>query len=196
MKKTIIFIILLFLVGMGSGLAIKTDLHKSLLGEDSKLVYWIEKSLGHNPPLIIGDIKGKNAPDFTLPTLTNDMLTLSDYQGKLVILNFWASWCPPCRTEIPGFIKTQKKYQSRNIAFIGVAIEAKEDVELYAKEVSFNYPITYGEEESYKVSGLYGNPDGLLPYTIVISPEQKILDVFNGFVSEETLEDVISKHLL
>lgn len=140
------------------------------------------------------NIAGKTAPAFTLAA-ENGQLKLDAYKGKLVLLNFWASWCPPCRAEMPGFIKTQEKYKDKPFTFIGVAIEDKEAVLAYAKEIGVNYPITYGIEEAYKVVSDYGNPDGALPYSVLISPEQKILEVFSGFLSEDRLEELIGKNL-
>jgi len=138
---------------------------------------------------------GKQAPEFTLPNTKGGQLTLSDYKGKLVLLNFWASWCPPCRAEIPGFIKTQNTYKDKSFTFLGVAIEDKELADKFATEIGVNYPISYGLEDSLEVAGKYGNPDGGLPYSILISPEQKILSVHSGFLSEDKLKEIIEKNL-
>ena len=91
-------------------------------------------------PVFTQNMVGKTAPAFSLPSSTGVKLALDDFQGKLILLNFWASWCPPCRAEIPGFIKTQNKYKDKPFTFIGVAIEDKTSVMEYAKEVGINYP--------------------------------------------------------
>ena len=96
---------------------------------------------------------------------------------------------------MPGFIKMQEKYKDKPFTFLGVAIEDKEDVLSYAKEIGVNYPITYGTEDAYNVVSSYGNPDGALPYSVLINPEQKILHVFSGFLSEEKLEELITQNL-
>jgi len=137
---------------------------------------------------------GKVATDFSLPNTKGGQLKLSDYKGKLVLLNFWASWCPPCRAEIPGFIKVQDSNKDNGFTFIGVAIEDKKSAANYAEEVGINYPISYGLEDSFKVAAKYGNPDGGLPYSVLISPDQKIISVYSGFLSEDKLQDMIDKN--
>lgn len=195
MKKTIATIVLFLSFGFASAFAVKNDIHKKVLGADSQIVHFIEKWLGHNPPELKKGMVGKTAPAFNLSRLSGGQLALEDYKGKLVLLNFWASWCPPCRAEIPGFIKVQDEYKGYPFTILGVAIEDKEDVATYAKEVSINYPISFGTEDAYNISGEYGNPDGALPYSVLISPEQKILYVFHGFLSDAKLVDLIEKHI-
>ncbi len=196
MKKLPIFIAIIAILAISSAYAIKNDIHKKVFGGDSKLVYFIEETLGHKPPLIDKNIVGQAAPDFSLAQLDGGRMNLADYKGKLVILNFWASWCPPCRAEMPAFVGIQEKYKAQSVQFLGVAIEDKENVDKFLNnEIAINYPTSYGVEEAYEVSARYGNPDGALPYTLVISPEQIVLESFNGQVSEEMLEEVITKHL-
>ncbi|MEE9444913.1 MAG: TlpA disulfide reductase family protein [Cocleimonas sp.] len=138
----------------------------------------------------------KVAPEFSLPSVTDDkQIKLSDYKGKLVLLNFWASWCPPCRAEIPGFINIQKEYKDKGFTIIGLAIEDKQASLKYAKDIGINYPIAYGIEKVHDVAGEYGNPDGGLPYTVLIDQKQKILSVYSGFLSEDKLKKMLEKHL-
>ena len=174
-KKTNIALILLLVVGLASAYGYRRYIQRDAVFDLNQV--------------------GKPAPEFSLPNIKGGELSLSDYKGKLVLLNFWASWCPPCRAEIPGFIKTQNTYKGRPFTFIGVAIETKEDAENYAKDIGINYPISYGLEDSLEVAGEYGNPDGGLPYSILISKDQKILSVHSGFLSEDALKEMIEKNL-
>jgi len=194
MKKLPVFLAIIVVLAISSAYAIKNDIHKKILGE-GKITAFIEETLGHKQPLFDDNIVGKTAPDFSLAQLNGGRMNLADYKGKLVVLNFWASWCPPCRAEIPAFVQVQEKYKDKGVSFLGVAIEDKENVAKFIQEVPINYPTSYGVEEAYEVSAQYGNPDGALPYTLVLSPDQIILESYNGQLSEKILEEVIKKHL-
>ena len=195
MKKLPLFLSIVVLLAISSAYAVKNGVHQKIFGKDSSIVYFIEHNLGHNPPLIDDNIVGKTAPDFTLAQLNGGQMKLADYKGKLVVLNFWASWCPPCRAEIPAFVKLQDKYKDSGVNFLGVAIEDKENVAKFIQDVPINYPTSYGVEEAYDVSARYGNPDGALPYTLLINADQKVVESHNGQMSEKMLEELISKHL-
>ncbi|NTW89222.1 MAG: TlpA family protein disulfide reductase, partial [Desulfobulbaceae bacterium] len=82
------------------------------------------------------------APDFKLQTIDGKPLRLSDYKNKAVILNFWATWCPPCRAEIPDMIELQKKYSGKKFSFIGVVVSDDLDkVQRFVKDKGINYPV-------------------------------------------------------
>lgn len=194
MKKLPVFLAVIIVLAISSAYAVKNDIHKKILGE-GPVTAFIDQNFGRQQPLIDDNIVGKTAPDFSLAKLNGGQLNLADYKGKLVILNFWASWCPPCRAEIPAFVEVQEKYKDQGVNFLGVAIEDKQNVAKFIKEIPINYPTSYGVEEAYDVSAQYGNPDGALPYTLIISPEQIVLESYNGQLSEKILEEVINKHL-
>ena len=149
-----------------------------------------------NPPSIPESAKiGTIAKDFTLPSLDDKQITLSDYKGKLILLNFWASWCPPCRFEIPDFIKLQHQYQKKGVSFIGMALEGLSDAKSYSNEVNMNYPNGYGSKAGHIIAAAYGNTHGTLPYSVLIGRDQKIIAVFSGLLRSEKLSKVIEKNL-
>lgn len=148
------------------------------------------------PPSMF-DLKksGTTAPEFSLPSIDNKTVKLSNYQGQLVLVNFWASWCPPCRLEIPDFIKLQKKYQEKEFTFIGIGVENKKDIKAYSDDMGINYPVTYDTAQAMEVARAYGNSVGALPYSILISRDQKILEIFPGLLTSSRLSKAIEKHL-
>ncbi len=111
------------------------------------------------------------------------------------MLNFWASWCPPCREEMPTFIKIQQQYGGDKFTILGASIEDEESVKRYADELKINYPVTYGADQASKVAAIYGDPDGALPYSVLISPEQKVLDIYTGIIKEEDFKEILKTHL-
>lgn len=195
MKKLPIFLAILLFIAMSSAYAIKNDIHKKIFGADSQIVYFIEHNLGHKPPKFDGNVVGRTAPDFSLDKLSGGKMNLSDYKDKFVVLNFWASWCAPCRAEIPAFNSVQNTFKDKGVTFLGVAIEDKEDVETFLAEIPMDYETSYGVEEAFDVSAAYGNPDGALPYTLLINTKQKIVESHNGQMSKKMLEELLNKHL-
>lgn len=147
------------------------------------------------PPSFNNGIIGKTAPEFNLPSSTGDQINLKDYKGKLVLLNFWASWCPPCRAEMPGFIKLHEEYKDKSFSIIGAALEDKRSADRFAKEIGVNYPYAFGLEPIQDRAAAFGNPDGGLPYSVLIGADQKIISVFYGFISEDKLKKMIDENL-
>ena len=131
--------------------------------------------------------------DFTLPSIDGAQIKLSDYKGKLVLLNFWASWCPPCQKEIPGFIDVQEAFKDKPFTIIGVSLENKEETLEYVKKHQINYPVTYGEDDGFKIARLsYGMR--VIPLNVLISPDQKIIASYYE-LSESKLTNIINSHL-
>jgi len=138
---------------------------------------------------------GELVEDFSLPSLSGDDKKLSDYKGKLILLNFWASWCSPCRKEIPDFIKIQNKYKDKPFTILGISIEDKAPTEAYAKKIGINFPILYGEEKGIKVGknlGLVG-----LPYSMLLGKDRKIIAIYPSYqtLDEARLSNDINKYL-
>jgi len=129
--------------------------------------------------------------DFTLPDLEGKKHNLSDWQGKVIVVNFWATWCPPCRTEIPMFLEYYAKYRDRGLVFIGVAIDKKEDVETYVDTMFIDYPILLGNETSLDLMTQYGNRVGSLPYNVLIDRNGDIVNTKKGSYTHAELEKLL-----
>ena len=112
------------------------------------------------------------SPDFTLESLTGEKITLSDFAGHVVVLNFWATWCPPCRAEIPDFQAAWDKYKDNGVVFLGVSIDQnKSDVESYIKDSGVTYTILL--DLTNQVAGLYGI--SAIPTTFILDVDGSVL---------------------
>ena len=122
------------------------------------------------------------APDFTLKDASGKTLKLSEYRGKVVLLNFWATWCGPCKIEIPWFIDFQQQYKDRDFAVLGVSLDDDgwKSVKPYVEEKKINYRVVIGTEE---LSALYGGVDSL-PTTFMIDRSGRIASTHLGLVSK------------
>lgn len=133
------------------------------------------------------------APDFTLQSLDGKTMRLSDFRGKAVLLNFWATWCGPCKIEMPWFVELQKQYAAQGFQIVGVAMDdaSKEDISKFAKDMGVNYPILIGKES---VGDEYGGVPAL-PETFLIGRDGKIVDKILGLRGKAEIEDAIKKAL-
>ena len=114
-------------------------------------------------------------PEFSFPDLQGQLRNIKEWDGNYIVLNFWATWCPPCREEIPEFIAMQKKYGATNLQFIGVAIDNTVSVNKFALEVGINYPNLIAEIQGLDLARQYGNTMGALPFFVIINPEGRII---------------------
>jgi thiol-disulfide isomerase/thioredoxin len=137
--------------------------------------------------------KSAPAPDFTLQSLDGKNMSLSDLRGKAVLLNFWATWCGPCKIEMPWFIELQKQYGAQGLQIVGVAMDdsSKEDIAKFANDMGVNYPVLLGKEA---VGDAYGGVPAL-PETFFIGRDGKIVDKIIGLKGRAEIEDSIKKAL-
>jgi peroxiredoxin len=135
------------------------------------------------------DVAKSSAPDFKLKDLKGKEAKLSDYRGKVVVVNFWAAWCGPCVIEIPSFVKLRGLYQDRGLEIIGISLDG-EDTEAmtrFAKRFKINYPIVMGTQEAVEA---YGPMHGI-PSTFIIDREGRVHSRHLGMVSFEKLEGTV-----
>jgi len=123
--------------------------------------------------------------------LDDKLQPLQQWRGQVVVLNFWAPWCPPCREEMPDFIKLQDKYHERGLVFIGVALDEKIKVQAFADEIGVNYPILLGEMEAVDLARKIGNRLGGLPFTVVIDRSGNIVASEVGGLTMARLEKIV-----
>lgn len=136
---------------------------------------------------------GKQAPPFSLENTEGKTVKLEDLKGKVIVLNFWATWCPPCRAEIPDFIKVYDKYKSKGVEILGVSLDHKgwEVVRPFVKSNKINYPVLLGDQ---RIAQAYGNIRSI-PTTFIIDRKGKVVDQHVGAMSEKDLVKLFEKLL-
>jgi peroxiredoxin len=138
------------------------------------------------------ELIGTSRPEFTLPDVQGLPRSVSEWDGRVVALNFWATWCPPCRKEIPEFVELQNRYGERGLQFVGIALQRPEEVRGFMDEYRMNYPVLAGEMEVIRLAERYGNRIGALPYTVIIDRHGRIAYVKPGPLSGAAAEEVIT----
>lgn len=138
------------------------------------------------------DTGGKTAPDFSLTDLQGTAHRLSDYRGKVVVLNFWDTWCGPCRQEIPGFIALQKKYGPDGLQLLGVALgkEGVDRVKAYSSQAGINYPVLLLGTNN-DLLGDYGGINSI-PATFIIDRKGNIAGQHIGYLSQTAIQAMIA----
>ena len=149
------------------------------------------------PQEIVMTKQPETLPDFLLYNLEGKPVTRADFQGKAVMVNFWATWCAPCRREIPVLIDMQQKYGDQGVQIIGIAIDNREDVAAYLREFPVNYPILLGEMEldAIETANAMGVDVVGLPITLTTDKSGRILEVHPGELDETEAEALIRQML-
>jgi thiol-disulfide isomerase/thioredoxin len=129
----------------------------------------------------------KPAPKLSLKDVEGRALRLSDYKGKVVLLNFWATWCAPCRAEMPDLVKWQREYKSQGLQIIGITYPPEElgEARKFIKSIGVNYPIVLGKEQT---KAIFDRGD-TLPVTVVIDKKGMIREVIRGIMFPEEFEE-------
>lgn len=138
------------------------------------------------------DVIGKTAPPFQLADMEGQRRTLTEWQGKVVAVNFWATWCPPCRDEIPHFVELQQDYGQQGLQFIGIALQTADEIREFVAEYQLNYPSLVGRDDVIATAKSLGNDIGALPYTVIIDREGIIRFTRQGPLTRAEAEKVIS----
>ena len=132
-------------------------------------------------------VAGNHAVTFSLPDLHGNDRSIQDWQGKVRIVNFWATWCPPCRQEIPEFIRAQKRYGHEGLQIIGVAVDRTSHVVAFYRARNMNYPVLLGEGAGPQLMAKYGDAEGGLPYSIILNRQGRIVASKLGAFTESEL---------
>src|SRR5215469_2770877 len=141
----------------------------------------------------LGMAYGTPAPEFTLETLDGKTVSLSEFKGKAVLVNFWATWCGPCKIETPWLVDFQNQYGAQGLQIVGVAMDdsGKDEIARFAKDMGMNYPVLLGKEA---VGEAYGGIPAL-PESFFVGRDGKIVDKIMGIEGKAVIESAIKKAL-
>ena len=128
-----------------------------------------------------------------LPDLASKQHLLSDWRGKVLVVNFWATWCPPCREEIPGFIRLSEKYREKGVEFVGISIDSADKVRDYAAKESINYTLLIGDGSAMAVAPAFGNRAQGLPFTVILDRAGATHKVKIGLLDEAELDGILAQ---
>ncbi len=130
-------------------------------------------------------------PEVTLADRDGRPRALSEWAGRPLIINFWATWCAPCREEIPEFVRLQERYGARGLQFVGIAIDQPRPVAEFAREFRINYPLLIGGLDTMALMRESGNRSGVLPFTLILDRQGNIAGTHVGVLKEARFESLV-----
>ena len=131
----------------------------------------------------------------SLPDTAGNEQSIGQWRGKVVVVNFWATWCAPCREEMPEFVKAQTEYGSRGLQFVGIAVDEADKVERFSKELGLNYPTLIGGYGAVELSKTLGNRLAALPFSVVLDRQGQIVHTQLGPLKSAQLRAIVVKFL-
>ena len=154
--------------------------------------YWLAQTLRPEPEITTARTYGGGEMiNFTLPGLDGKIHSLEQWRGQVIVLNFWATWCPPCREEIPLLVALQKNRAATGLQVVSVAIDDPGAVARYSKSAGINYPVLLGGDDGLDLIARYGNRSGSLPFTVIIDRKGTIVVRKLGAFSRNEIEELV-----
>jgi thiol-disulfide isomerase/thioredoxin len=132
---------------------------------------------------------GDSAADYALPDLANQPTTLAKWHGKVVLLNFWATWCAPCRAEMPVLSRLQREQAANGLQIVGIAMDQPASAAAFLKQMPVDYPILIGIDADPVPTTTFGDTAGLLPYSVLIGRDGRIRKTKLGALDPATIAD-------
>lgn len=139
----------------------------------------------------IKNLIGQPLPNFSLSDTSGQLHHSSEWAGNVLVINFWATWCPPCKEEIPHFIDLQKKYGQQGLQFLGITMDPVDKVRDFSNRFDINYPLLIGQHDIIMLAQEFGNHTGGLPYTVIIDRNGNISFIRQGLLPISDAESVI-----
>ena len=131
----------------------------------------------------------------TLRDLTGEPQALSQWSNRLLLVNFWATWCAPCREEIPVLVRAQAAFSAKNLQTVGIAIDSAHEVSQFSTKYGINYPVLISGLESIDITRQLGNRAGALPFTVLISAKGELLLTHLGALTDRSIAATLQPHL-
>jgi thiol-disulfide isomerase/thioredoxin len=131
----------------------------------------------------------------SLPDPAGKEQPLSQWRGKVMVVNFWATWCAPCREEMPEFIKAQTEYGGKGLQFVGIAVDQPDKVDQFAREIGLNYPALVGGFGAMELSKSLGNELMALPFSVVVDRKGQIAYTQLGMLKPDKLQSLLKELL-
>jgi len=154
------------------------------------------QALAGEPPETKQGVVGTRRPDYTLGSDSGERISARDFDGQVVLVNFWATWCRPCREEMPMLVNLHHDYQDKAFQVVGIALDDVQQARDFAAELGVDYPILVGSTDVMAVVQLYGNLSGVLPYSVLIDRDGIIRWTYLGELKDEDLKGRIRELLL
>jgi len=146
------------------------------------------------PSLSADDLLGQRRPDFKLSDSHGVAVSASDFQGDVLLVNFWATWCTPCVEEMPMLSRLQQDYAGQGVNIVGIALDEAERASQFASDMAISYPILVGQADVVVTGRRYGNNTGMLPFSVLIDTEGIIRWTHLGPLTREELIEQIQTY--
>lgn len=178
------FVLVLYLTIVAAAAAVLFNFGQELSGDE---VVHVEKP--QSIQLNNGATNAWELPAFTLADTEGNTRSLDEWKGKVILLNFWATWCPPCKYEIPDFMEYQAEYESAGFQIVGIGIDGAEAIKQYYDEMGINYPVLIATDAGMMSD--WGNREQVLPYSVVIDRSGEIRYIHRGQLDHPVFETQI-----
>jgi peroxiredoxin len=142
-----------------------------------------------------GILVGSQRPDFRLGSSNGDFVTPADFSGKTLLINFWATWCVPCRHEMPMLMDLQKKFGPGGLQVIGIALDDVQSTRNFIEEYGITYPILVGSTDVMETSFAYGNMENVLPYSVLVDKKGIVRWQYVGEIQHEEITRLLEAYL-
>ncbi|MGY8813589.1 MAG: TlpA family protein disulfide reductase [Gammaproteobacteria bacterium] len=143
---------------------------------------------------LIANIIGMSRPEFSLLDVDEKLQNVKQWDGKVLLLNFWATWCLPCLKEIPDLVSLQSKYKDE-LQIVGIALQKPDGLADFMREYNMNYPVLAGEAPVIVIAEMYGNTIGALPYTAIVDRAGTIVYTMAGPIVADDVETIVKELL-